>query len=66
MLTEPKCFTRRCKHYRGVKQPDGTEGSEVNFCPAFPKGIPAVIAYGRDKHLKKFPGQTGEMVFEKE
>jgi len=63
---EPKCWTRKCKHFTGVIQPDGTELSERNACEAFPDGIPDEIAYGDDPHDKVVEGQTGEFVYEKE
>ena len=65
MLAEPKCWTRKCKHYIGVIQPDGTELTETNSCKAFPKGIPAEIAYGSNRHLKPLPDQRNDIVFEK-
>ena len=65
MLAEPKCWTRKCKHYIGVIQPDGTERTETNSCKAFPEGIPAEIAYGDNLHLKPLPDQGNDKVFEK-
>ena len=65
MLQEPKCFTRRCKHYLGVIQPDGTEMTETNYCKAFPESIPNEIAYGDNDHTKPFPGDNG-IQFEEE
>jgi len=65
MLQEPKCWTRKCKHYLGVIQPDGTEMTETNNCEAFPDGIPDAIAYGDDNHTKPFPGDNG-IQFEEE
>lgn len=65
MLEEPTCFTRKCKHYLGVIQPDGTELTEKNYCKAFPKGIPNDIAYGDDKHLKVRDAQDNEITYEK-
>lgn len=59
MLDTPNCFTRHCKHFLGVLQPDGTEATEVTYCEAFPKGIPSEIAYGANKHLRSFPGDHG-------
>lgn len=59
MMNEPKCHKRGCIHFRGVKQSDGTEQTEVNLCDAFPKGIPSEIAYGNDLHLVPFPGDHG-------
>lgn len=65
MIDEPNCYTRKCKHYIGVIQPDRTELTETNSCKAFPKGIPEIIAYGDNKHLKPLPGQDNKIVFEK-
>ena len=65
MLAEPTCWTRKCKHYIGVIQPDGTEMTETNSCEAFPKGIPAEIAYGNNRHSKPLKDQGNEIVFEK-
>ena len=64
MLEEPKCWTRNCKHFLGVTQPDGTEETEVVYCKAFPDGIPEEIAYGDDPHDKILLGQTGRFVYE--
>lgn len=66
MLAEPKCFTRRCKFFIGVSQPDGTEMTEVNVCEAFPDGIPNEIAYGDNKHLLPLPGQKNNISFVEE
>lgn len=66
MLKEPNCFKRKCKHYLGVSQPDGTEMTETNVCAAFPNGIPPEIAYGSDKHTKPHSKQANDIVFEKE
>ena len=65
MLAEPTCWTRECKHYIGVIQPDGTEQTETNSCSAFPKGIPAEIAYGNNRHLKPLKDQNNNIVFKK-
>lgn len=65
MLLEPTCFTRKCKHYIGVIQPDGTEMTETNSCKAFPEGIPSEIAYGNNKHLKPLKDQGNNIVYEK-
>jgi len=65
MLLEPECHKRKCKHYIGIKwlEPDN-EGSEVNYCEAFPDGIPPEIAYGDNKHLKPLKGQKNDIVYE--
>ena len=65
MLAEPKCYSRSCKHFLGVSQPDGTEMTETNYCEAFPEGIPSEISYGTNKHSKPLSDQTNEIVFEK-
>ena len=59
MLLEPKCYTRGCKHFIGVDQPDGTELTEVNVCTAFPNGISDDIAYGDNLHILPAPGDHG-------
>jgi hypothetical protein len=66
MIDEAKCFTRRCKHYIGVFQPDGTEMTERHVCAAFPERIPDEIAYGNDKHLNVRSDQKNNIVFEEE
>ena len=60
-----KCFDRKCKHFIGIKQPDGTELSERYVCKAFPKGIPAEIYLGENLHLEPVKGDNG-IQFEKE
>ena len=59
MLVEPNCWKRKCKHYKGVRQPDGTEKYEVSYCAAFPLGIPADIINGKNDHTKPYPGDNG-------
>lgn len=66
MLLEPNCFKRKCKHYIGVIQPDGTERTEKNACEAFPDGIPTEISYGNNKHLTPLKNQKNNIVYEKE
>ena len=65
LLAEPKCWTRRCKHYLGVIQTDGTEMTETNSCKAFPHGIPKEIAYGKNLHEMPLKGQDNSIVFER-
>jgi hypothetical protein len=65
MLAEPRCYTRQCKHYKGVKWFGDEESTENNYCSAFPDGIPSEIAYGGNKHLKPLPGQVNDIVYEK-
>jgi len=64
MLAEPRCWTRKCKHYIGVIQPDGTELTEMNSCKAFPDHIPVEIAYGDNRHRKPLSNQGNEIIFE--
>lgn len=59
MLSEPKCFTRGCKHFEGVKWGDGGEETERLVCAAFPDGIPVEIAYGNNDHTEPFEGDNG-------
>ena len=59
MLMEPKCWTRNCKHFIGVSQPDGTEMTERHVCKAFPDMIPSEIAYGDNSHTEPYPGDNG-------
>jgi len=66
MILEPNCSKRRCRHYIGIAQPDGTEKSERPVCEAYPEMIPNDIAYGHDKHLKVRPDQKNDIVYEKE
>ena len=63
MLGEPACFTRKCKHFIGVKN-DGDETTERNYCKAFSDRIPNEIAYGNNKHIKPLPNQKNDIVFE--
>ena len=64
MLLEPNCYKRKCKHYIGIIQPDGTEETETNSCKAFPEGIPYEIAYGNNKHSKPVEDQKNDIVYE--
>lgn len=66
MIMAPKCYERRCRHYIGVAQPDGTEESEMNVCRAFPRGIPEDIEDGRDLHRQVRADQTNDIVYERE
>lgn len=59
MIAEPNCSKRRCKYFLGVKQPDGTELTEVVYCSAFPDGIPIEIAYGDNPHTEPYEGDNG-------
>lgn len=60
MLKEPiPCSRGKCKHYRGVVQPDETEQSERDVCAAFPGGIPGEILLGENLHVTPYPGDHG-------
>lgn len=51
-MTEiPYCWN--CKHCEDIKL----------VCPAFPKGIPDEILFGKDKHLQVRADQQGDIVF---
>lgn len=66
MLLTPICHKRNCKHFLGIRQPDGTEQTEFVYCLAFPEGIPEEIAYGDNKHLVPLKNQKNDIIFEKE
>lgn len=66
MIAEPNCSKRKCKHYLGVNQPDGTEFDEFHYCDAYPNGIPERIAYEEEKHLTVQSDQESKIVYEKE
>lgn len=63
MIIEMPCFTRRCKHYDGVQQPDDNELKEVFICKAFPNGIPTSIMSGDNQHSEPLPGQGNDLVY---
>jgi len=65
MIAEPNCSKRRCVHFVGAYQPDGTEETETVNCRAFPEGIPFEIAYGDNDHTTPYEGDGG-IQFEKE
>ena len=65
MLARPNCHIRNCMYFVGVLQTDRTEITEVNFCKAFPEGIPPSIAYGNNLHTKPTKNQNNNIVFEK-
>jgi hypothetical protein len=67
---EPRCSIRNCIHLRGIRDsPNAPEeelgGYEVPFCNAFPKGIPAEIAFGDNLHHAPLKNQGNDIVFEK-
>ena len=63
-INEPTCWTRRCKHFIGVKN-DGDETTERVVCEAYPNKIPDAIAYGPELHLTPYPGDNGIIFQEK-
>lgn len=65
MIFPGKCYDRKCKHWIGVQQPDGTEASERIVCMAYPNGIPRDIWEGLDLHLAVRSDQQNSIVFEK-
>lgn len=64
MITPPKCFLRKCKHYVGIQWMGSRESTERPVCPAFPEGIPDEIAYGDNLHEEPLPEQDNNIVFE--
>jgi len=68
-LQEPECYKRQCIHFIGVKtiEEETEEHPEidVNYCEAFPAGIPDDIAYGDNLHLKPVDNQGNDIVYEK-
>ncbi|KKN77715.1 hypothetical protein LCGC14_0356890 [marine sediment metagenome] len=58
MMIQPKCHMRECIHFIGVVEEEIETDQRVT-CVAFPKGIPDVIAYGDNLHLKPFKGDNG-------
>lgn len=59
MIAEPRCRMRKCTHFKGVIQPDGTELTERLICFAFPDGIPEDILNGEFDHKKPHEGDHG-------
>lgn len=59
MLLEPDCSKRKCRHFEGVRWMGDEESTERNVCKAFPKGIPAAIAYDGNPHTEPYPGDHG-------
>ena len=57
------CYGRRCKHYKGFIEIE--DDFVVNYCSAFPKGIPDEISYGNNEHNEPFKDQGNDIVFEK-
>jgi len=60
MKAEPKCYTRNCVHFLGMKYIGGLdETNERLICAAYPTGIPDPIAYGDELHIEPYPGDHG-------
>jgi hypothetical protein len=66
MLAEPECHKRRCKYFKGAKQPNGVEAGEFVYCLAFLEGIPDDIAYGHNLHKQPIQGQSNDIVYRQE
>ena len=66
MRGTPKCFSRRCIHFTGAIQPDGTELTERVVCSAYPNGIPNSITRGDDDHREIRQDQDTDIVFERQ
>lgn len=64
MIPTPNCYLRKCKHYIGVDQPDGTESTERVVCSAYPEGIPLDIAQGDDPHYDVRADQNNNIIYE--
>ena len=65
MLRRSKCFQRRCKWFKGIKQDNKDERTERYVCQAFPDGIPGEVSWGDNLHSKVLRGQQGSYVYEK-
>ena len=65
MLLTSNCWTRKCKHFLGIKQDNKKEETERYVCKAFPDRIPPEISYGDNLHTDPFPGDNG-IQYEKE
>lgn len=66
MIATPKCFTRRCRHFLGVRQDNAEEETERFHCAAYPDGpIPNEIAYGTDRHTTVRADQDNDIVYER-
>lgn len=56
-----KCYTRKCKHLRGLaeKQPQTFPRHSYWACDAFPDRIPAPICRGEHDHTEAYEGDHG-------
>jgi hypothetical protein len=61
-LRVPNCYLRSCVHFTGVKMHNK---DHVDYCKAFPDGIPDDIAYGDNLHEKPLQDQGNDIVYEK-
>ena len=76
MLEVPICYTRNCKHFRGVKEEEEPEvfgvqtfGGGTVICLAYPGGLPDRRAYEPDfdkvdLHMLVQDDQVWDRVFE--
>ncbi len=65
-IEEPNCHKRKCVHYNWMKA--FVEEKEVfarHICTAFPDGIPDIISYGDEKHLKPLKNQGNDIIYKK-
>ncbi|MCP4264929.1 MAG: hypothetical protein GY777_05025 [Candidatus Brocadiaceae bacterium] len=63
-IKDPNCHKRKCVHYMWMK--GFVEEEEVfarHICTAFPDGIPDIISYGDEKHLKPLKNQGNNIVY---
>jgi hypothetical protein len=61
-IPPPTDLCQICRHYRGTRLIEGEaglEGDHVNYCDAFPDGIPDKIVEGKFDHRKSYPGDHG-------
>ena len=64
MLTEPVCFTRKCKNFIGSS--NNEEKDQKIICKAFKNEIPDEIAYGSNLHAQPLKEQKNNIVFEEQ
>lgn len=68
MLVVANCYTRKCKHFVGVKSdatPQNPEMNERYYCKAFSDRIPSDIVGGKNLHETPIKGQKNNIVYEK-
>ena len=65
-IGEPNCHKRKCVYYMWMKGFIEEERiSARHICAAFPDGIPDIISYGDEKHLKFLKNQGNGIVYER-